>query len=162
MGNIESITNNVSEKIREKFNSKGIQLVSIATVILPEAPRKKLKAVFDSRGVTVFDYDENEQLEEFGDLKWEDFSKMKIKHFKSRTRLTFYAEDRFRVLSIIDGSGYNVEEFLKEYTPVNVNVAELKWYNKIPGFRSETSWKMIMGSIIYLWILGTLYNLIFN
>lgn len=159
MASLETISNHAVEKIKKRYELEGAD-VAVAQVVLPEKMRKSFYATFDSIGVTIYDYTEHGELIEFGSLSWEDFPEVKIKHFKNKTSINFFAEDRFRKLDIIDESGRKVEQFLNEHQYVNIHIAELKWYNKIPGFRTETRWKMIFSAIIYLWIIGLFYNLV--
>lgn len=160
MANKDDLIKQVTEKLEQKYNLEGINSIHIALVELPEKNFKNFFIVFHPKGATVYDYTSDEQLEEYGSLLWEEFSEMTIKHFDLKSVISFYAADRLRRVTLVDGTGEEVETFIKEHTPVQLKIIEQKWYNKIPGFRSETRWKMITSAIVYLWVIGLMYNLI--
>ena len=160
LSNAGVVAEQATERIQNRYLLKGIESLSVVNVTLPENASKNQFAAFDSDGVTIYEYTRDGELVEFGALKWADFHSITIKHLDQKTNFTFYADDRFRKLTVIDGNGEELENFVREHTPAKIHMVELKWYNKIPGFRSETRWKMIMAGIVYLWVLATLYTLI--
>jgi len=151
----------IYEEIKEKFYSD--EEVVISRVVIPENIYQDYFAVIHQYGVTIYDDSEEHGIVEFGSIDWNEFPDMKVRFFKFTTDLMFYADDRrFRKLTLHDDRREVIIDYVKRETPVNLEVIQLKWYNNIPGFRSGTRWKMIMSSIVYLWILGFLYNMIIN
>lgn len=144
--------------IKNKYYLQDINSLSILKVTLPENERKLFYAVFKKEGVTIYDYTEDNELIEFGALKWSDFPYVTIRNLKTKNTISFIAEDRFRRMTIIEGDSEEIKNFLKEHTPAQVNTTGIRWYNKVPGFRSETRWKMIVSAIVYMWVLAAIYN----
>lgn len=148
------------ERIKQRYKLEGRD-VYVSAVLVPEKPKAILYAAFYYEGVTVYDFNDEGELTEFGSLNWNDFTEIAIKHLDMKTSLAFHGDGRIRKLTVDNKDGKKIERFTKEQTPVDVYVMKLRWYNKLPGFRSETRWKMIAGAIIYLWIFGLIYNVIF-
>ncbi|MBY0597663.1 excalibur calcium-binding domain-containing protein [Bacillus bingmayongensis] len=72
-----------------------------------------------------------------------------------------YSSNRFRT-PIPNGSGKEIESLIKSYTDIEIHKTERKWYQKILGFRSGNKVKMVIASLIYVFIIGSIFNTIIN
>lgn len=160
MEKVEISEQSIYENIKEKYYSKDNKSTIISKVIVPENVLEDYFAAFHSDGVTIYDVSADNGIEEFGSLLWKEFPKMKVRYFKFTTNLTFHADTRFRKLILNDDSRERLIDFVQAETPADIDIVKLKWYNKIPGFRSGTRWKMIMSSILYLWVIAFLVNFV--
>ena len=46
----------------------------------------------------------------------------------------------------------DIEKLLQVNTSLHIEKIERKWFNKVLGYRSQTKWKMIFASAIYLFL----------
>lgn len=159
MAKVVSSEQTIYKTIEEQFYAS--EQVVISKVIVPENVFNDYFAVFHTEGITIYDVSEEHRIVEFGSLDWEEFPYMTVRFFKYTTNLIFHADEkRFRKLTLNDDRREAIIDFVQENTPAQLEIVQLKWYNNIPGFRSGTRWKMIMSSIVYLWILGIVFNII--
>jgi len=52
----------------------------------------------------------------------------------------------------------DIEKLLQTNTSIQIEKIKRKWFNKILGYRSQTKWKMIFASAIYLFFLFTAFS----
>ncbi|WP_435531544.1 sunset domain-containing protein [Priestia megaterium] len=84
--------------------------------------------------------------------EWADFSSVTIDHSIAKSVFTFVGHDKNRDITI-EVKGKEVEEVIRNHSSMEVNVVKRPVWTKVLGYRSQTSWKMFMASIVYTLIL---------
>lgn len=108
-------------------------------------------AAFDQEGIKIYQYKNQLNLKQ--ELNWSEFTHVNIDHFALKSVFQFSGNGNNEKLSVVDVTGKQVEEIIRQHTSLEVTNHARKWYQKILGFRSGKKWKMITAGIVYFIIL---------
>ncbi|MGB8271281.1 MAG: calcium-binding protein [Priestia megaterium] len=108
----------------------------------------------DDKGMNFYEFNNNAQqnLMLIERYEWADFSSVTIDHSIAKSVFTFVGHDKNRDITI-EVKGKEVEEVIRNHSSMEVNVVKRPVWTKVLGYRSQTSWKMFMASIVYTLIL---------
>ncbi|XIG94404.1 calcium-binding protein [Priestia aryabhattai] len=89
--------------------------------------------------------------------EWADFSSVTIDHSIAKSVFTFVGHGKNRDITI-EVKGKEVEQVIRNHSSMEVNVVKRPVWTKVLGYRSQTTWKMFMASIVYTLILLFILN----
>ncbi|MBM7644068.1 endonuclease YncB(thermonuclease family) [Scopulibacillus daqui] len=114
---------------------------------------RSLAAITDE-GIIIYALNDG-CLEEKERYIWPEKSKAKVDFLFIRT-IFYFGSDRIE----FDSNGQEIKKFLEEQKSIEFEKVERKWYQKIIGFRSQTPWKTLLASIVYLSLLIALIDVL--
>ncbi|WP_416825470.1 hypothetical protein [Ectobacillus polymachus] len=140
---------------RYKNNSQSPPLIVSANL-----PNNKTGfAAVSSNSIETFQYNKNNnELTLIGTYNLSDYSEVYVDHFAMKSEFKFQGPERNPFYFIPTENGKGVESIIKNYTSIVIHNIERKWYKKILGFRSGKKWKMVVASLVYLFILSAVLN----
>ncbi|TGE34254.1 hypothetical protein [Desulfosporosinus sp. Sb-LF] len=107
-----------------------------------------LYASFYLEGINIYQFSSG-QVTLSQSYDWEDFTEATADFFALNTKLVLDGEHNRTTILMMD-SGKKLLPHLQSYTSINVTVIDRPWWRKIIGFRSNTKWKMVIATAIYL------------
>ncbi|MEC3228186.1 hypothetical protein P4W10_16085 [Bacillus thuringiensis] len=136
----------IAKKYKKEFN---------ATPIIIRAGFKENKfgyATITKDHIQLFEYDKNiDDVISLANHQISDYENVVIDHYAIKSILQFKGLSKNFEL-IAKEEGKKIESFIQNNTDIGIQKVHRKFRNKILGFRSNTKWKMIVASAIYLFI----------
>ncbi|PHA03640.1 hypothetical protein COE51_00585 [Bacillus pseudomycoides] len=117
-------------------------------------------AAFDEDGISVYQYDNNSdsKLKLCERHPWKSWKKVKIDHYLTKTHFVFQGERNW-ILSLFH-QGKKAEEIIQTYTSLETEIVSRSFLKKLPGYRSNTTLNMYIGSICYTVLIAFLLQFI--
>lgn len=117
-------------------------------------------AAFDEDGISVYQYDKNSdsKLKLCERHPWKSWKKVKIDHYLTKTHFVFQGERNW-ILSLFH-EGKKAEKIIQTYTSLETEIVSRPFFKKLPGYRSNTTLNMYIGSICYTVLIAFLLKLI--
>ncbi|MGE1113618.1 calcium-binding protein [Priestia megaterium] len=108
----------------------------------------------DDKGMNFYEFNNNaeQNLMLIERYEWADFSSVTIDHSITKSAFTFVGHGENRDITI-EVKGKEVEHVIRNHSSMEVNVVKRPVWTKLLGYRSQTTWKMFMASIVYTLIL---------
>lgn len=145
------------EAIANKYKNDSQSPPLIVSANLPN--NKTGFAAVSSNSIETFQYNkEKDELTLIGTYNLSDYSEVYVDHFAMKSEFKFQVLEKNPFYFIPTEKGKEVESLIKNYTSIEIHNIERKWYKKILGFRSGKKWKMIVASLVYLFILSAVIN----
>ena len=115
-------------------------------------------AAVSKEHIQTFTYDRDaKDVVSISTHHFSDYTDVFIDHYAIKSNFEFKGiKDTF--VFIPNGSGKEIEILIKSYTDIEIHKTERKWYQKILGFRSGNKVKMVIASLIYLFIFVSVFN----
>ncbi|AHJ86744.1 hypothetical protein BMBtpLA_35 [Bacillus phage vB_BtS_BMBtp3] len=136
----------IAKKYQKEFNT---------TPIIIRAGFKENKfgyAAITKDHVQLFEYDKNiDDVISLATHQISDYENVVIDHYAIKSILQFKGLSKNFEL-IVKEEGKKIESFIQNNIDIEIQKVHRKLRNKILGFRSNTKWKMIVTSSIYLFI----------
>lgn len=136
----------IARKYQNEFNE---------TPIIIRAGFKENKfgyATITKDHIQLFEYDKNvNDVISLATHQIHDYENVVIDHFAIKSIFHFKGISKTLEL-IVKEDGKKVESFIQNNTDIEVQKVHRKFHNKILGFRSNTKWKMVVASAVYLFI----------
>ncbi|MGA5663749.1 hypothetical protein ACPCZR_30585 [Bacillus bombysepticus] len=136
----------IAKKYQNEFNE---------TPIIFRAGFKENKfgyATITKDHIQLFEYDKNvDDVISLATHQMVDYENVVIDHFAIKSIFQFKGISKTFEL-IVKEDGKKVESFIQNNTSVETQKVHRKFRNKILGFRSNTKWKMVVASAMYLFI----------
>lgn len=136
----------IAKKYQNEFNK---------TPIIIRAGFKENKfgyATITKDHIQLFEYDKNvDDVISLAIHQIDDYENVVIDHFAIKSIFHFKGINQNFEL-IVKEEGKKIESFIRHNTDIEVQQVHRKFRNKILGFRSNTKWKMVVASAVYLFI----------
>ncbi|AFQ20054.1 DUF3862 domain-containing protein [Bacillus thuringiensis] len=136
----------IAKKYQKEFNE---------TPIIFRAGFKENKfgyATITKDHIQLFEYDKNvDDVISLAIHQMDDYENVVIDHFAIKSIFQFKGISKTFEL-IVKEDGKKVESFIQNNTSIETQKVHRKFRNKILGFRSNTKWKMVVASAVYLFI----------
>jgi len=156
----ESAAKIAERLIREHYSENGDKLSLITKVELPRNNSNNLFAAVNKQHMEIYEY-KRKNITLYETILWSDWESVIIDNFALKTNLLFESESLTKSINI-RGKNKEVVNFFKNKPDIHTEILERKWYNKNLGFRSKTKWKMIIASLIYLFLFVNIANVMLS
>lgn len=115
-------------------------------------------AAVSKEHIQTFTYDRDaKDVVSISTHHFSDYTDVFIDHYAIKSNFEFKGiKDTFTFIP--NGSGKEIESLIKSYTDIGIHKTDRKWYQKILGFRSGNKTKMVIASLIYLFVVVSIFN----
>ncbi|CAH0253574.1 putative membrane protein YttA [Priestia megaterium] len=140
--------------IENDYTNSQNKLLLVSKATYGKINSKVYYSSVDDTGMNFYEFNKNAErnLMLIERYEWADFSSVTIDHSIAKSVFTFVGHDKNRDITI-EVKGKEVEEVIRNHSSMEVNVVKRPVWTKVLGYRSQTSWKMFMASIVYTLIL---------
>ncbi|QWH63953.1 DUF3862 domain-containing protein (plasmid) [Bacillus mycoides] len=110
-------------------------------------------AAVDKDHIQLFKFNKGTQdVSSVGTYEFSEYDTVTIDKFAVKAVMEFKGMNKTFVFMPIQQTN-DIERLIKTNTSIQIDKVERKLHNKILGFRSNTKWKMILASAVYLFIM---------
>ncbi|MGF9888511.1 calcium-binding protein [Priestia megaterium] len=140
--------------IENDYTNSQNKLLLVSKATYGKINSKVYYSSVDDTGMNLYEFNKNAErnLMLIERYEWSDFSSVTINHSIAKSVFTFVGHDKNRDITI-EVKGKEVEQVIRNHSSMEVNVVKRPVWTKVLGYRSQTSWKMFMASIVYTLIL---------
>ncbi|MFT2139067.1 hypothetical protein [Bacillus cereus] len=109
-------------------------------------------AAIDKDHIQLFKYNkETQSVSSVGTYNFNEYDTVTIDKFAVKAVMEFKGMNKTFVFTPTQQTN-DIERLIQTSTSIQINKMERKLHNKILGFRSNTKWKMVVASAVYLFI----------
>ncbi|WP_336967253.1 hypothetical protein [Bacillus cereus] len=109
-------------------------------------------AAIDKDHIQLFKYNkETQNVSSVGTYNFNEYDTVTIDKFAVKAVMEFKGMNKTFVFTPTQQTN-DIERLIQTNTSIQINKVERKLHNKILGFRSNTKWKMVVASAVYLFI----------
>ena len=117
-------------------------------------------AAFDKHGISIYQYDKNSdsKLKLCERHPWKSWKKVKIDHYLTKSQFVFQGERNW-ILSLFH-QGKKAEKIIQTNTSLEIEIVSRPFLKKLPGYRSNTTLNMYIGTICYTALIAFILKII--
>lgn len=143
----EKLTNAL-ELIKEKYFIDEEILESVESDVEVESSL----IVLGEKKIILFDVINGNRFKKLDEIAVDALKRVMLKELKSSNLIELVSKNS-KLKIFLDKEGLNkLKSYIEKHTNASVENRQVSWYNRIPGFRSQTTWKMLVSGFVYLMI----------
>ncbi|KEK20505.1 hypothetical protein BAMA_13880 [Bacillus manliponensis] len=150
----------MKKNLRKEYFYLKKELLFYAPVVFGEFSNNTYYAAFDTDGISIYQYDKHSEskLKLCERHAWKKWKKVKIDYYLTKSQFVFQGDQNF-IISILQ-KGKEAEQVIAEQTSLETDIVSRPFWRKLPGFRSDTTLNMYIGSICYTAIIAFILKLL--